>query len=136
MISREKLQVTMRLLANGVDTGRTVTLNLMNSWKSTFYGLPYKGADGNVITYTVVESWDNNDWQPYYSEIRQVDGDIVPNYEMTVTNVYRWGNGTKLPDTGYSGPLPMVLCGLGLMVLSLVCGCIMRRKRERRHEIH
>lgn len=46
--------VTVRLLADGVDTGKTVTLSASNNWKASFTNLAEKKS-GKVITYTVEE---------------------------------------------------------------------------------
>ena len=46
--------VTVRLLANNVDTGKTLSLNSNNSWKGTFSNLPYLDDKG-VITYSIEE---------------------------------------------------------------------------------
>jgi len=131
----EKEQVTVKLFANGKETGRSVTLNLKNGWTDTFKGLPYKDTDGNVITYTVEESWDTEDWLATYGDVITVVGN-PPTYETTVTNVYRWGQGYELPATGRRGPGIWILCGLGTMIGSLVYGCIWRRKRERGYNIN
>ena len=45
----------MHLLADGVDTGKTVTLNQANSWKDGFADLPKYKDDGTEIVYTVKE---------------------------------------------------------------------------------
>ncbi len=127
----EQSQVTVKLLADGNETGRTVTLSLRNGWTDTFYGLPYKGSDGNVIEYTVEESWDNDDWQPTYSKPKRV-GSGVPTYEITVTNTYRWGHGYELPSTGGVGQYVWILSGLAIVTGTLVFGCILRRRQERR----
>lgn len=132
-ISYEMSQVTVKLLANGVDTGRTITLSLKNGWMDTFKGLPYLDTDGNVIDYTVVETWATNDWLPVYGEIKTVNGkDGVPTYETTVTNNYRWGHGVLLPSTGGLGSAPWILSGFAMMVIALVLGCVTRRRKERR----
>jgi len=131
-ISYEQSQVTVKLFANGKDTGRTVTLNLKNNWTDTFLGLPYKDSSGNVIKYTVEESWETEDWLPKYGEIVEVkETGQLPTYETTVTNTYRWGHGYELPSTGGVGRKIWVLSGLIIMIGSLVLGCILRRKRER-----
>lgn len=124
------LQVTVKLLANGKDTGRTVTLNVQNNWSETFRGLPYKDTSGKVIVYTVVENWDNFDWIPYYGPIETVPGD-PPTYKTTLTNVYRWGTGDILPSTGHFARLGYILCGGLLMLAPLVYGIRLRRKAER-----
>ena len=46
--------VTVRLLANGQDTGLTVELNEDNSWTAAFVGLPEK-EDGEDVVYTIEE---------------------------------------------------------------------------------
>ncbi len=127
----EKEQVTIRLLANGVDTGRTETVSLKSNWTALFNGLPYLDEEGNPIVYTVEESWDNIDWIPIYGSITTIKGD-VPTYETTVTNTYRWTGSYELPGTGGIGTLLYILCGLILLFGSLVYGFSLRRKRERR----
>ena len=125
-------QVTVMLLANGKGTGRTVTLSLKNGWKDTFRGLPYKDDSGNVINYTVVETWENEDWIPVYGSVVTVDGK-VPSYTTHVTNKYRAGmGGPELPSTGSSARRNYMLCGSGILLFSLVYGIGTRRKRERR----
>ena len=46
--------VTVHLLADGVDTGKILTLNDANSWEGTFSGLVAK-SNGAPITYTISE---------------------------------------------------------------------------------
>lgn len=128
-VDYQRAQVTVRLLANGVVTGRTVTLSLKNGWQDTFRGLPYTDADGNVITYTVEESWNSADWTASYGPVVTVDGD-PPTYTTTVTNTYH--HGVELPSTGSAARLLYILCGSGIMLASLVWGCVLRCKRERR----
>jgi len=130
-VSFEQFEVTVRLLANGVDTGRTVTLSLKNAWKNTFYGLPYKDGSGEVIVYTATEIWSHEDWLPVYGEVT-ANGTSPPRYEQTVTNTYRWGHGYELPTTGGLGQTPFILSGLCIMVGSLLSAYVTRRKRERR----
>ena len=127
----EQAQVTVRLLANGKDTGRRVTLSLKNGWTDAFRGLPYQDEDGIVIQYTIEETWYSKDWLPEYGPI-QASGGSTPTYETTVTNVYRWGHGVELPATGTNARMLYMLCGSGIMLLTLVYGTVSRRKRERR----
>ena len=47
-------KVTIKLYADGEDTGLTLTLKEGNSWKGTFADLD-KFADGKQIEYTIVE---------------------------------------------------------------------------------
>ncbi len=131
--SYEQSQVTVKLLANGKETGRTVTLNLKNGWTDTFWGLPYKDNSGEVIKYTVEESWETEDWLPEYGKVIEVkETGQLPTYETTVTNAYRWGHGYELPSTGGIGRKVWILSGFIIMIGALVFGCILRRKRERR----
>jgi len=123
-------KVTVKLLANGKETGRTVTLTYQNGWTDTFRGLPYHDADGKKIAYTVEESWKTADWTPRYGEVIETDG----TYTTTVTNIYNWGNGVELPSTGGTGQTIWVLGGFAMMAGSLVCGYLLRRRRERRTE--
>ena len=125
----ERELVTVKLYADGKDTGRTVTLSLKNGWSDTFLGLPYENEDGSVIVYTVLESWDNKDWRAEYSEVRHIGG-TPGTYEVTVTNVYRWGRGYELPSTGGSGDILWVLSGAVIMLASLVSGSVLWYKRK------
>ena len=125
-------QVTVKLLANGRDTGRTVTLTLRNNWTDLFQGLPYADENGNPITYTVEEIWNNADWLPSYGPVTS-SGTSTPTYSTTVTNRYRWGmGGPELPSTGTAARLMYLLCGGSIMLTSLAYGIGSRRKRERR----
>lgn len=47
--------VTVKLLANGAETGKSLTLNAGNSWKESFVGLAKTDENGSPITYTVKE---------------------------------------------------------------------------------
>ena len=123
----EKEQVTLKLMANGVDAGRTETVNLKNNWTATFNGLPYYDEDGEVITYTVVETWSNKNWIPVYGDMVVRPGNI-PTYEMSVTNVYRWEDAFELPSTGGTGYPIYILCGMPLIAAPLVYGLRMRRR--------
>ena len=128
----QEFAVTVRLLADGVNTGRSVTLTLKNNWEGSFLGLPYADENGNVIQYTVTEVWWKEYWTTTYGEITASDGSI-PTYSAVITNTYRPG-GPMLPSTGSAARLMYILCGLGIMLGSLVYGIISRRKRERRVE--
>ena len=126
----EKEQVTIKLLANGVDTGRTETVSLKSNWTAVFNGLPYLDEEGNPIVYTVMESWDTLDWIPTYGPITVIDGDI-PTYETTITNTYRWTGSYELPGTGGIGLPIYILCGLILVFGPFVYGFGLRRRYKR-----
>jgi LPXTG-motif cell wall-anchored protein len=123
----EKEQITFKLLANGVDTGRTETANLKNGWTVTFHGLPYYDADGVPIRYTVVEVWESRDWLTVYGDIQLKTGQN-PTYETTVTNRYRWMDAFELPGTGGIGHPLLILIGLILVSVPFVYGFSMRRR--------
>ena len=122
--------VTVRLLANGTNTGRSITLNLKNGWQGSFLGLPYKDDNGNVIQYTVVEVWGQPNWSTEYGGI-QSSGGSPPTYSTVITNIYHPG-GPMLPSTGSAARLIYILCGFGIILGTLVYGIGSRRKRERR----
>ena len=123
----EKQQVTIKLLANGVDTGRTETVSLKNNWTVVFNGLPYVDENGEPITYTVVETWDTDDWIPIYGPVTSIGGS-TPTYETTVTNTYRWIGSFELPGTGGIGYPIYILSGLILVLAPLVYGLSLRRR--------
>ncbi len=126
----QEFAVTVRLFANGVNTGRSITLNLKNNWQGVFQGLPYKDDSGNVIQYTVDEVWAKEKWSTTYGEII-ASGGSPPAYSTMITNTYHPG-GPELPSTGSPARLMYVLCGVGIMLGSLIYGIGSRRKRERR----
>ena len=128
----QEFAVTVRLLANGVNTGRTLTLTLKNDWQGIFQGLPYKDEEGNVIVYTVDEVWEKERWSTTYGPIHTSAGNPAT-YSTTITNHYYMG-GPELPSTGSAARLMYVLCGSAIMLGSLVYGIGSRRKRERRME--
>jgi len=81
--------VTVRLLADGVDTGKTITLSDSNSWTDTFSGLDKYKADGTAIVYTVKE----NDITNYTVAII---GDATTGFTITNTNTEKVSvSGTK-----------------------------------------
>ena len=71
--------VTIHLLADGADTGSTVTLNNGNNWEDTFSNLAKYKADGTDIVYTVQEDLVTN----YTSS---VTGDATNGFTVTNTN--------------------------------------------------
>lgn len=126
----QEFSVTVRLYANGVNTGRSITLNLKNNWQASFLGLPYKDDSGNVIDYTVEEIWDHKHWSTQYGEII-ASNSSPPNYSTVITNTYHPG-GPILPATGLSARLIYILCGSSIILGTLIYGIVLRRKRERR----
>ena len=72
--------VTIHLLADDVDTGKTVTLNNGNNWEDTFSNLAKYKADGTAIAYTVKEDEVTN----YTSS---VTGDATNGFTVRNTNI-------------------------------------------------
>lgn len=129
----EQLQITVKLLANGKDMGRTVTLNLKNNWTESFKGLPYTDSDGNVIQYTVSEVINSDKWSVSYGETIVKEGN-PPTYQITITNTYRDG-GPELPSTGGHGKIVWVLSGAAIMLIAVMAGCVLRFRRARKHSV-
>ena len=75
-------KATVRLLADGKDTGESAELSESNSWKHSFEGLPKYSKSGAVIDYTVAE-----DAVEGYSS--KVTGDAERGF--TVTNAVKTG---------------------------------------------
>lgn len=71
--------VTIKLLANGVDTNKSLVLNKANSWNGSFTGLAPTDNDGEIIEYTVQEVAVAN----YTSEVS-----LKETNAYTVTNTY------------------------------------------------
>ena len=78
-------KVTIRLLADGKDTGKTLVLNAGNNWTGSFTGLA-KNADGKQIVYTVTE-----DAVKGYNAV--IKGDMASGFVVTNTHTY-------IPKTG------------------------------------
>ena len=75
-------KATVRLLADGEDTGKKTELSKSNSWKHTFEGLPRYSKSGSEVRYTVAE-----DAVEGYSS--KVTGDAERGF--TVTNTVKTG---------------------------------------------
>ena len=81
--------VTVRLLADGVDTGKTITLSDSNSWTDTFSGLDKYKADGTAIVYTVKE-------EDIANYTVAITGDVTSGFTITNTNTEKVSvSGTK-----------------------------------------
>ena len=106
--------VTIRLLADGKDTGKKLKLNAENNWTGSFTGLA-KNAEGKAIVYTVTE----DEVKGYNTAIK---GDMVNGFVVTNTHTY-------IPKTGDErSPMLWML----LMLLSggvLTAAVVDQRKR-------
>lgn len=72
--------VTVRLMADGAETGKTLTLDEAGGWKGSFDGLRRMAPDGHEIAYTVVED-------PVDGYDSEMTGDAAQGF--TVTNTAR-----------------------------------------------
>ena len=70
--------LTVKLLADGEDTGKSVTLSDSNEWTDTIVGLPVN-ASGSAITYT----WDEGTITDYTKSKEEVSGTTT-----TITNTH------------------------------------------------
>lgn len=75
-------KATVRLLADGKDTGESAELLKSNSWKHSFEGLPKYSKSGSVIDYAVAEV-------PVEGYSSKVTGDAE--HGFTVTNTVKTG---------------------------------------------
>ncbi|WP_072500060.1 Cna B-type domain-containing protein [Olsenella phocaeensis] len=76
--------VTVKLKADGVDTGKTVTLSEDNDWKASFTGMPKYTTSGDEITYTLEEADVSGvDVDKYHVD---VTGDVEHGFTITNTN--------------------------------------------------
>ncbi len=124
-------QIPVELYSNGVYTGRTEILSLQNGWTVTFGGLPFKDNEGNTIVYSVKEVFNVSGWETTVGNMTYVSG-TPGSYNTLITNRNTAGYGVELPSTGSYGYPPWLISGYGLMLGSLLTGCILRHKRERR----
>ena len=132
--------VTVHLLANGTDTGKTLKLSADNNWTDSFSDLRAVDADGNKITYTVSEDAVAN-----YSSA--VTGDAASGF--TITNTYTPPTpttpttpgsnvpptpsqpGNNLPQTGDdSGSITAVAGMVAVAAIGCIAVAVRLRKRE------
>ena len=126
-------KVTIHLLANDVDTGKSVELSAANRWKASFDGLAAKTDEGTKIVYRVTEDAVEN----YTSKVTVSGSD-----SFTVTNTYKApttttttkgkttssASSTSTPRTG--DPLTVLPFGV-LACLSAVFAAIAFAKRRK-----
>ena len=85
--------VTIKLLADGQDTNKTLELNEANQWQGSFDGLKKYNSDGSEVKYTIDEVKIEN----YESRItgNQKDGFVVTN--IREPKAPKTGDGTNMP---------------------------------------
>ncbi|RVU96621.1 Cna B-type domain-containing protein [Coriobacteriales bacterium OH1046] len=110
--------VTVKLLADGADTGKTLTLSADSNWTGSFTGLPKYHDDGTPIAYTVTETS-----VPGYST--KITGDAT--HGFTVTNTREVPPG--VPKTG-DGRDPHLWSAFALAGLSLMLAVAAARLRS------
>lgn len=125
--------VTVRLLADGEDTGKTVTLSADGGWTGSFDGLP-KNKDGKAIAYTVSED-------PVEGYASEVTGDATAGFTVTNTKNEtpgKPGGGSEatprgsLPKTGDEGLLPIALLAAAAVgTSSIALALAVRRRRDK-----
>ena len=108
--------VTINLLADGKDTGASVTLNEGNSWKGSFINLP-KYADGKEIEYTISEV-------TVEGYTTTISGSASSGF--TVTNVHV---PEDTPPTGDSNLLGLWTAMLSVSALGI--GAVLRPRKRR-----
>lgn len=126
--------VTVRLLANGKDTGKTLELNAGNQWKAQFTGLPIY-SDGEAVTYTVAE----DAVEGYEAPV--ISGDAASGFVVTNKHAVSDSGGSGVPGgkAGKSGR-HSPLTGDEARTLALVLGaaacasaaCAVASSRKRR----
>ncbi|WP_314026209.1 Cna B-type domain-containing protein [Olsenella uli] len=112
-------EVTIHLLADGHDTGKSLKLNAGNGWKGSFNGLPaFEG--GERIAYTVSE-----DAVEGYSS--KIEGDASKGFTVTNTRGDKPKAATRLPQTGDAAGTP-ALAALAASGLAVAAGALLRRR--------
>ena len=79
-VGKQGTSAVIHLLADGQDTGKTLTLSKENGWSGTFDGLEKTASDGHEIAYTIVE----DEISGYTSRVEgtAADGFTVTNTEI------------------------------------------------------
>ncbi|ADK67821.1 LPXTG-motif cell wall anchor domain protein [Olsenella uli DSM 7084] len=112
-------EVTIHLLADGHDTGKSLKLNAGNGWKGSFDGLPaFEG--GERIAYTVSE-----DAVEGYSS--KIEGDASKGFTVTNARGDKPKAATRLPQTGDAADAS-ALAALAASGLAVAAGALLRRR--------
>ena len=112
-------EVTIHLLADGHDTGKSLKLNAGSGWKGSFDGLPaFEG--GERIAYTVSE-----DAVEGYSS--KIEGDASKGFTVTNARGDKPKAATRLPQAGDAAGAP-ALAALAASGLAVAAGALLRRR--------
>lgn len=99
--------VTIRLFADGEDTGRTLVLNAGNNWTGGFYDLPYYQADGTTVVEYTVEEEHFGGYGAFYSDPATLAGLPVTLWHQTAAlaagQTYRFVSGNNVLTVDGSG---------------------------------
>ena len=91
-------QVTVKLVANGKETNKSILLNDSNKWKDVFENVPVLDRDGNPIVYTLKEDVSNGYVMNIKSSKEVDDGYsyVIENYReperITISGKKLWVN--------------------------------------------
>ena len=112
-----------------VQYGDPVTLNAENNWTYTWAQLPKEDAQGDPVTYTVVETpiagWDASYTYPEGGD------ETVGVLEGTIQIINTKQSAFTLPETGGVGPTLVAIAGVPLVGAAGVVYWNLRRKRRR-----
>lgn len=123
------------------DTIQTVAeISVAEGADRTLYALPLVAANATDTTpemryiYYVEEKVPNGFKSDVSMTFTHTDDEMEPfdSYTFTVTNTPT--TAYELPETGGRGTVPYMAGGLALMACSLLCGYILKRKREGRQD--
>lgn len=103
-------EVTLHVLANGVETGSPIVLNATNNWKESVT-MPVTDLQGNVINYSVTEDANAN-------YIANVEGNLTDGF--TVTNTYVPTPTPVQPTPAPSKPTPKTSDGTNVLFYGTV----------------
>ena len=93
-----RTEIKVELLANGKSTGKTLTLNKDNNWKSEFSDLEIKDSSGNRIDYTIKEI-DSPSGYVSATIGNMSEGYKITNTQLTQVNVEKeWNDSEDLDE--------------------------------------
>lgn len=90
--------VTVKLFANGEDTGKTVKLNKDNNWKNTFTELDKKDESGNIIKYTIKEEGISKKYEAKITGNQEKGFTITNKLKIELTVTKKWSDLENFDD--------------------------------------